>query len=165
MQATYKVSADEYAKAMKLSGRHSLKYYVIFLAVLIVGVSLFLSRSLPVMGTVVGVGVAVLVWYLVRTIVRHGIMPLIHKRHYRKYKAIQGEMTVRVDGDGIEVSSEDGRWKLPWGKTHKWREDSDFILVYSMPRLFYVIPKVVDGPDFEIGRLRELLSKHVGPAT
>jgi hypothetical protein len=85
------------------------------------------------------------------------------RRHYRQYKAIQEPIAAELTETGVRFSSGDGEVMLPWSKVFQWRQNDQFILIYGMPILYYVVPKSIEREGFDIPLLVQRLAEHVGP--
>jgi hypothetical protein len=85
------------------------------------------------------------------------------RRQYRQYKAIQELITAELTEAGINFSTENGGANLQWSKIFQWRQNDQFILIYPMPILFYVVPKSIAREGFDIPLLVQRLAEHVGP--
>ena len=64
---------------------------------------------------------------------------------------------------GIRFSNSDGEAVLPWSKVLQWRQNGQFILIYLMPIMFYILPKSIAREGFDIPLLIQRLAEHVGP--
>src|SRR5690606_25143640 len=156
----FHVSERDYVRAGILYARTSGRVR----AVLALGLAVLLAlavwgpdglRSLAIggaLGGVLGVGAIRLV------------NPWLLRRHYRQYKGIQQEQTVALLDEGVRFTSADGQGRLPWDKILKWRCNGDYVLVYPMPRLYYLVPvAAVAAQGFDVDRLKAALARHVGP--
>ena len=97
-------------------------------------------------------------------ILRFIVIPMQGRRQYRKYKAIQGEFAIELEDEGLQMTFANGYSLVRWDQTLKWREDEQFILIFPMPRIYYVVPKHVASQGFNVELLRQKLTSHVGPA-
>lgn len=161
MKATFKISELDYVNAMKLYARLTPRLILIYLAAALVLAALALFGGVIVsagaMGGLVGGIIAIVIG-------RYIVMPIMARRHYRKYKAIQEEFTVELLEDGVSFSSPDAEGKITWGKMLKWRQNESYVLIYPMPRLFHIIPKSVAAQGFDLQALTDRLHQHVGKA-
>jgi hypothetical protein len=107
------------------------------------------------------VWLALLVVFLV-TYMYTGV-PYIARRTYRRYKAIQEPMTIELADEVLRLSSLVGEANLPWRMIVQWRQNNRFVLVYTMPRLFYLVPKSLAQQGFDIQALVQRLAERVGP--
>jgi len=162
MKAEYKITEDDYVKALKLYGKLTPKLIIIYAVAIIILVLLAIYGSQIIRGGAIGalVGGSIAVFGG-----RFVVAPLLARRHYRKYKAIQEPMAVEFNDDGLMFYSTDAESKLKWNKILKWRQNSDYILVYLMPRLYHVIPKPLSNIGFKIDKLVALLEQNVGKET
>lgn len=111
-----------------------------------------------VIGGLAGGGVVYLIFRMV-------INPLLARRHYRNYKAIHEPVEMRLRQDGIEFANADASGIVRWETIFRWRQNRDYILVYTMPRMYHVIPKSVQDRGSELQPLIDLLRRNVGNET
>lgn len=159
MKATYRISEDDYVNAMKLFYKLSPILIAIFLAVTLVLIGLIVFGSPATQAGAIG-GLAG--GAIVLVVGRYIISPIISRQHYRKYKAIHEEMTIELLDDGLRFFSKNGDGKLIWDNMLKWRQNDKYILIYPMPRLYYVLPKSIESNGFDVSLLTSQLAKHVG---
>lgn len=160
MQARFRISEDDYVQASRLYAAMNTKRWTIVAAVvlpvlLLAAFGTFPLRGAAIGGLVGGTVVGLLAHFL--------ITPLMARRNYRNYKTIQGEFNVELQDDGVRYSSSTGTGLVTWDKLLRWRENDRYILLYPMPRLYYIIPRSVADQGFELARLTDLLRRHVGP--
>lgn len=159
MKATYKISEDDYVNAMRLFSKFTTRQVLGFglaaTALVFLGFYGSLVWSAGAVGGLVG-GAAVTV------IGRYVVSPMLARRHYRKYKAIQEAFVIELVNDGVHLSSPSADGTVKWDQIHKWRQDDDLVLIYPMPRLFHIIPKSVASQGFDLRALTDGLLQHVG---
>jgi hypothetical protein len=102
---------------------------------------------------------------LVTVVGRYIASPLLARRHYRKYKAIQDEFGVELVEQGVRFTTTNAEGTILWDKIHKWRQNDEFVLIYPMPRLFHIIPKSVATQGLDLQELTNALLQHVGKPT
>lgn len=90
-------------------------------------------------------------------------VPRRARRHYRQYKGIQEPITLELMDAGLKFSSADSEGILQWSKVYQWRQNDRFILIYTMPIMFHIVPKLVARDGFDIPLLVQRLAEHVGP--
>ena len=162
MEATYKISEEDYVRAMKLSSKISPRIKAIYAVAVLALVFVAAFGSTAVIGGVAGglIGggaVAVLARLLVNN--------FLARRHYKKYKAIHEPINIRLQEEGIELSTSDGRVLVRWEKIVKWRQNEAYFLVYPMPRLYHIIPKSISDSGFDLSALVTALRDKVGKET
>lgn len=162
MKATYRITESDYVNAMKLGAKPSPKLKGIFLTVVLALILLSIFAQNPVRAIALFFLIYVPLVLLAR---RYIFIPIIARRHYRKYKAIHEEFTVELLDEGIHKTSPNGDGKITWDKIYKWRQNEKYILLYPMPKLFYIIPKSVEAGGFDIPLLINQLTQHVGKPT
>ena len=162
MEATFTITERDYVRAMTLFSRITRKgasiYLVIVLALVLAALILRHPLSLLAIGALVGGIVGGVSFHF-------GVTPFMARRHYRKYKAIQEPFTIQLMDDGVRIESADNRGIVKWGKIFKWRQNDSYVLIYLMPRLFYVVPKSVSDSGFNVTSLIEALASKVGKAS
>jgi YcxB-like protein len=89
--------------------------------------------------------------------------PFRARRHYRQYKGIQEPITAELTDAGINFSVPDGEANLPWSKVLQWRQNDQFVLIYPMPVLYYIVPKSIGREGFDVPLLVRRLAEQVGP--
>ncbi|MBU1776611.1 MAG: YcxB family protein [Gammaproteobacteria bacterium] len=159
MKATYRISEQDYVNAMKLFAKLTPRLMMIYLvsALALAALALFggVIASAGAIGGLTGGIIAILIG-------RYIVMPIMARRHYRKYKAIQEEFAIELLEYGVRLSSPDAEGKITWGKMLKWRQNESYVLIYPMPRLFHIIPKSVATQGFDLQALTDELQRHVG---
>lgn len=159
MEARFRISEQDYVNAMKLYGKFTPKMMVIFILgvgflalIAIFGSSIFKSGAI---GALIGGGIVLVVG-------RYVISPILARRHYKKYKAIQDEFVVALGDDGVCIESSNAKGIVPWDNILKWRENEEFLLLFLMPRLYHIVPKSIAQQGFDISLLVNSLNKNVG---
>ena len=162
IETTYKISEQDYVRAMTLFSEITPKVASIYgVVILVLGLTaIFGSGAIKggAIGGLIGGGVVVILGRLI-------VNPILARRHYRKYKAIHDPINIKLKDDGIEFSTPDGGGLVRWEKILKWRQNEEYVLVYPMPRLYYIIPKSISKSGFEIPLLIGALREKVGNET
>ena len=141
MNITYKLTQDEYQKAvtLHLNRGNRLVMLAIYIA-LAVGVVLLgtdFSNTREVITNVLAVFFSIAFYMLfVRMISAYQA-----KSIYKKSTALQHEVTLRVSGKGVKLDKKADNATIPWSAFTKWKQDLRFYLLYTSPRHFNVIPK------------------------
>lgn len=160
MEAHFKITEKDYISAIQLSTQQErLIVHLIIIALFSLAhffiVDVFYATPL----------LAAILFLIVGGILCHYVFfPFFWKRQYRKYKMIQEEITLRLENETITITSQDGQAQIDLSKMLKWKENSDYVLLYLMPRLFYIIPKRIEASGFDIHVLTDLLKKQLGKA-
>lgn len=159
MVARFQISEKDYVNALRLHEKLTSKMMAIYFlsAAALVLIAIFgttLLRS-GAIGGLVGGGLVVILG-------RHLVTPMLAKRHYRKYEAIQEEFTISLSDAGVFLESSNAKALLPWSNILKWRENDEFLLLYLMPRLYHIVPKSLSREGFDIDSLVDGLVKNVG---
>ncbi|SFO59169.1 YcxB-like protein [Variovorax sp. OK605] len=160
MTATFRISEDDYLAAMKLHARLTPARLALTVGIgllLVLGAAFGppLLEAASVGGLVGGGGVLLATRFIV--------LPLMARRHYRKYKAIHEEFNAELLDHGLRLTVPHSDHTIVWQNVLKWRHDGRFVLLYPMPRLFHVVPKSVAARGFDLKGLLERLNRHVGP--
>jgi hypothetical protein len=160
MTATFRISEDDYLAAMKLHARLTPARLALTVGIgllLVLGAAFGppLVEAASVGGLVGGGGVLLATRFIV--------LPLMARRHYRKYKAIHEEFNAELLDHGLRLTVPHSDHTIVWQNVLKWRHDGRFVLLYPMPRLFHVVPKSVAARGFDLKGLLERLNRHVGP--
>lgn len=163
MRNTCLISEDEYVRANKLFTRLSRRqrpYYAV-VSVVLLGLALFAKSNILQFAASFGLVSGV----LGHVVVRHGIAPWQTRRQYRVYRAAQEPFDIKLEGEGLRFSGPNNDSLLKWGHLMRWRENTEFVLVYQNPRLYHIIPKRLSSDGFDIEALISSLNKCVGHAT
>jgi hypothetical protein len=160
MQAEYTISEDDYVKAQLLAARRGRRRWFTIGGGMVAGFALAMygppaMRDLSLMLVSLAIGFAVVI-----VITRVGI-PYYVRRHYRQYKLLHAPFTLHLRDSGLHFVSPETSLVLDWDKIVKWQENDDFVLVYSAPRLFYIIPKRIQAEGFDVAQLTGQLTSHV----
>lgn len=159
MNTKYRISEDDYVNASKLFGKLTLRQIIIFAsAVLLLLISTLFTtgdiKYITLVGVCVGLLYFVIGWYIVS--------PILVRSQYKKYKAIHDEFEISLLEDGVFIASSSGSGKVLWNTINKWRENDDYILIFPMPRLYYIVPKSLKANGFDMPLLVKQLTHHVG---
>lgn len=159
MKTPYRISEKDYYEAVKLYAKPSLLqgmiYSCVFLSLL--AIIAFGSSQFKQQATAILIGLLFMV-----LIVRFVSLPIMARRHYRKYKAIQVEFFIDWNDDGVFLSSSTGEGKIVWANLLKWRQNRNYILLYMMPRLYYIVPKSVKERGFDLDGFTRTLQEKLG---
>jgi hypothetical protein len=159
MTATYHITEQDYVNGMRLHqrGTRSVKATYIILVASLAFLTVFgpeRVRAMAIGGLVGGVAVMLLFQLL--------FMPMMARRHYRKYKAIQEPITIELKDEGVEFTTTDSHSVFKWDKILKWRQNEHYILIYPMPQIFFLITKTITNQSFDLAALTDNLTTHVG---
>lgn len=157
--ATYTISERDYIAAGRLFRRLTRKALMIHL---IIAAALLLLAIFAPSAALRGAGVGGLIGGVTVWILMHLLAPWFARRHYRTYKAIQQPITITLQEDGIRLTAHDYDTLLRWSHLLKWRENAQFILIYPIPRLFYLVPTHIAAQGFDLDALKAALKQHIG---
>ncbi|RTQ36928.1 YcxB family protein [Variovorax gossypii] len=159
MIATFRISEDDYADAMRLFARPTPLRWALLAAI---GLLLLLGALIggpglwpAAVGGMVGMAIVLLATRL--------LTPAMARRHYRKYKAMQAEFQAELLETGLRLASPHGDGTVVWENVLKWRQNDRFVLIYPMPRLYHIVPKSIASQGFDLQGLTQRLERYVGP--
>lgn len=162
MEPRFQISEDDYVNALKLAAKPSRKviaiYSLIAAALVVLAIGGGGYRRGGAIGGLIGGGTVLLL------VSRQVIRPIMARRHYKKYKAIQESFTTELLDDGVRFVSENAQTKLHWDSIFKWRRNENYLLIYTAPCIFHVVPKPVEASGFDMSLLINQLTQHVGEA-
>lgn len=160
MTAQFELTADDYADAQRTHLRKMLGWKIafayLFVIIFILGIiiSVFDSRYLEQMKPL---------WFLAALatlLVALTETGVLYRRQFRKLQVLQVPVTMEVDHDSIFLSSERGEGRTKWSSYEKWQESRRVFLLYTQPKLFYVVPKHALGPE-KTDVFRQLLQEKI----
>ena len=166
MKVQYRITEDDYASAARF---HAWRRFITrstttqfgaagSILVALLGIGLWIG---PVAALIFIIVVAVFVSLYIGGLLTR--TPSRARRHYRQYKAIQEPVAAELTENGVKFSNADGEAILSWSKVFQWRQNDQFILIYGMPILYYIVPKSIAREGFDIPLLVQRLAEHVGP--
>lgn len=79
--------------------------------------------------------------FIIVLLVQYVVVPWNARRHFQQSAALQDEVTVTWDNDGIRLSGVRGLTDFSWSDFHRWSENEKLLLLYHSDALFNVIPK------------------------
>jgi hypothetical protein len=120
MTATFRISEDDYLAAMKLHARLTPARLALTVGIgllLVLGAAFGppLVEAASVGGLVGGGGVLLATRFIV--------LPLMARRHYRKYKAIHEEFNAELLDHGLRLTVPHSDHTIVWQNVLKWRHD------------------------------------------
>ena len=166
MKIQFRIAEDDYASAARLHAwRHFIASWrstanLLGLGIIVVLVSIGLWERVVSVFALVFIILIIAIWCAWNLFI---YAPGRARRHYRQYKAMQELTTAELTDAGIRFSNSDGEAVLPWSKVLQWRQNGQFILIYLMPIMFYILPKSIAREGFDIPLLIQRLAEHVGP--
>lgn len=110
-------------------------------------------------GSVGGVAFS-LIW---RSCLSWFYLPFVAARNFKKHPTAQLPERVTLTPEGIRCESDRGVFTLLWKDFIKWRANSEVILAYLSPQLFMIYPARLATAGFPIDRLKETLTRELGP--
>ncbi len=159
MRTTFRISEADYVAAMKLYGRTTRRFNMVFWSVVAILHAVAFLGPEKLRFTLLLGWFGALAFFLAMQFV---ITPYIARRHYRNYKSMHEEFQIELLPEGIYLTGDDFNNKLVWNKMLKWRCNDSYILIFIMPRLFYMVPQSLAAQGFDTAALMDGLTKHVG---
>jgi len=160
MQARFYVTERDYVRAYTLyMGYTHVLYPLIGVILGVCGAALGTKNEIiqVALWAVIAVGLVVVVHQFL-------FFPQMLRRDYRVYKLAHQEQTVTLLDDGVRFDAPSGSTMLAWNVIHKWRCSADYVLIYPMPSMYYIVPCTVAADGFDVERLKAELTRHVGAA-
>ena len=163
MEFKCQITEDEYVQANKLFSRLSKKHWLLY-AIAIPG---FIATAVLTNSEIIRYGAifGLIGGFVGHLVVRYLLAPWQCRRQYRKYKAIHESFDISLEKEGIRFIEPDSSSLLKWNHLMKWRENSEFILVYQNPKLYHPIPKRFSAVGVDILGIHKKLEKTIGSAT
>ncbi len=141
MNITYKLTQDEYQKAVALHLNRGNRLVMLAIYIALAGGIVFLgtdfSNTREIITNVFAVFFSIAFYMLfVRMISAYQAKGIYHKN-----AALHHEVTLRVSGKGVTLDKKTDNATIPWSAFTKWKQDEKFYLLYTSPRHFNIIPK------------------------
>jgi YcxB-like protein len=155
----YRISEDDYVKAMQLFAKLTPRQIYICVAIVVILITTIVFGTNIIRAATIGGAISGLTIILIFKFI---VNPFYARQQYKKYKAIQDEFEIEIVDDGVNMTSSSGSGKVAWDSIFKWRHNENYILIYPMPRLYYIVPKSLQAGGFNIDLLMQQLTKHVG---
>lgn len=159
MNITYTISQNEYHKAISLHQRNRHRWMLgmyILLAVIIVAMGTDFTNSRETITHALAVFFSVSFYMLFVRIM--GAYQA--NRTYSKSTILQNEMTVRISGKGIQWNKENNLKTVPWSVFSAFKQNKEFMIIYTNPRHFNVISLKEMSPK-EKDELLEYMNKYL----
>jgi hypothetical protein len=167
MKAEYRITEDDYARGMQL---HAWRQFIrkpavmaarAITAILALG-AWWTARDAAPMFALSLMILALMILAILPALWMYILVPYSARRMYRQYKAIQEPLAYELSEDGLLITSVEGEMTLLWRMILRWRQNDQFVLIYKMPLLFYVVPKSLAQQGFDIPLLVQRLAERVG---
>ncbi len=160
MESTFTITEKEYVKANKLFTKPSKKIFYFYIISLVILIVLFLlSDTLKYKIIIIG---AIAGGLIGNFIARHMYAPWQTKKQYKTYLAAQEPITINYSDKGLVFKGKIGESTIEWNRINKWRENTNFLLLYQAPSVYHIIPKRLGEITIKI---QKSLNLHVGKAT
>ena len=159
--AEFQLTSDDYAEAqlnhfIQHLGKKLILYIFVLGAALAVTLLIALtdpakrSEMLPAW---IFFGAVLLLIFLLRS-------KVLYRMQFNRTKALHFPINFEAGDGGVVFRSQRGESTTRWEAFEKWRESKSSFLLYTQPRLFFVVPKRVLDID-QVAALRELLKSRV----
>ena len=157
MEIEFTITEDEYVKANKLFTKPSknILFFYVFCALALIIVALASEISVVKFSAFSGI----IGGFLGLNFVRHIYAPWGTRRQYRQYKAAKDPIAINFKDGFLHFKSASGEGTIEWGYIYKWRENSEFLLIYQSSALYHIIPKRIGAIA---SKVREGLVEFVG---
>ena len=122
MSVPFTISEQDYVKSAQLNGELTKKTKIVHLVIdtllVLAGISSILNGNIVLGSAFIGAAIgAVTLPFLLRILV----IPFLLKRHYKKYRQMQKQMSVELTTDGLSFKTETGSTILKWPDIYAWR--------------------------------------------
>lgn len=159
MKIEYKLSVDEYLEAIKLHQKMGFRKLMmiiyIVVATVIIAITTDYSDARDIFRNYGALFFAV-AFYLLLT---NMIGKYQSKKLYEKSETLSKETLLRVSAKGIRVASNEK--PIPWDTFSKYKEDDNYVILYTSINNFKIIPKAVMNEN-ELNEFIAYLNKHIG---
>lgn len=88
-------------------------------------------------------------------------VPWLARRHFANYPLARLETGFAVDDDALVLTSDRTSSRLLWRDFIAWRANERTVLLYTAPRISYVVPRRIAGQGFPFDRLLSILRDKV----
>jgi hypothetical protein len=109
------------------------------------------------------VRVLAILWAVLAAVLMYVIVPYPPPPDVPAIQSYPGAKSLELADEGLRLGSVGDEAILPWRMIFQWRQNNQFVLIYAMPRLFYLVPKSVAQQGFDISLLVQRLAEQVGP--
>jgi hypothetical protein len=159
--AEFQLTSDDYAEAQldhftKILGKKLILYIIVLGAAVVVTLLIALTdpaKQREILPAWLFLGAVLLVLFLLRS-------KVFYRMQFNRTKALHGPFHFEAGESGVAFRSQRGESTTRWEGFEKWRESKGSFLLYTQPRLFFVVPKRVLDID-QVAALRELLRSRV----
>lgn len=161
----FRLTEEDYRSAnlLHLSSHRWLYFIVVAVAVLVGARSLSHTagawNSPPVVGTVLGIGVAIAMLLAVLAAARRFGVRWHTRRYFAQHKAMQRPRRVSWDGDYLATEGADFKSRTPWTDVRQWRQNKQVIALYETDRMVHILPKRVLDAQQLVDLLRTIKEK------
>ncbi len=87
----------------------------------------------------------------------YGFLRFKAKKIYKQQKGLHNDFEYEITDESLNVSSDQGNSKTPWGDFYRTKEDNEYLLLYFSDALFLTFPKHRLKNEFMV-KLKEKLS-------
>jgi len=141
MNITYKLTPDEYQKAVTLHLNRGNRLVMLAIYIALAMGIVFLGTDFSNTREVITNSLAAFFSIAFYMLFVRMISAYQAKSIYNKSTTLQHEVTLRVSGKGVKLDKKTDNVTIPWSAFTKWKQDAKFYLLYTSPRHFNVIPK------------------------
>jgi len=159
MKIEYKLSVDEYLEAIKLHQKMGFRKLMmiiyIVVATIIIAITTDYSDGRDIFRNYGALFFAVAFYLLLTSM----IGKYQSKKLYEKSETLSKETVLRVSAKGIRVASNEK--PIPWDTFSKYKEDDNYVILYTSINNFKIIPKAVMNEN-ELNEFIAYLNKYIG---
>lgn len=83
------------------------------------------------------------------------------RKQFRKIRALHMPLQITLTDSEIVYTSESGQSKTGWEAIERWQESKGSFMLFTQPRVFFIVPKRVMQPE-QVVACRELLTARTG---
>jgi hypothetical protein len=166
MTFNYQLNEDDFAAAQACHLRNYLKKptarilvaigALMILSGAVVLVQALLAHNSRALLQIAPYTILVLVWLVWLT--RMFSSGSMFRKQFRKIRSLQLPMQLLLTESELRYTSANGETTAAWHAIERWQECKLNFMLYTQPRLFFILPKRVMQPE-EIAAMRELLAR------
>jgi len=162
MHIDYTITQKDYINGIKLHHTfNKKKNFIIFLFYSFIIISSLLLTHTPfglvfLLSYAGGIlGVFTWIWFYQKF-----ILSMLAKRDYNKYKLIKESKQLTLSNDALIIDKKKIHAEIEFKHLFQYKENEAYMILYTMPRLFYILPKKLEEKGFDFNLLRERLSHY-----
>jgi len=162
MHTNYTITQEDYINGVKLHHAFNRKKSIIyFLFASSISISVLLLNHAPLnflffLSYAGGIlGAFIWIWFY-----QNFILSMLAKRDYKRYKSIQEPKQLTLSDDALIIDKKRVHVEIAFNTLLHYKENEACMILYTMPRLFYILPKKLEKEGFDFALLRERLAHY-----